>query len=75
VVLGSIDMEVPPAPAGRPRFEITFNVHTDGTLKVEVADTRRDRHESRVLIDIHGRAWRGGPGAGQEQRPAAVPAG
>jgi molecular chaperone DnaK len=57
-VLGSIDMEVPPAPARRPRFEVRFHVRSDGTMKVEVTDTRRDRRE--VLDIVEGRvlAWR-----------------
>jgi molecular chaperone DnaK len=60
VVLGSLDMEVLPAPQGTPRLEIRFEVRADGTLQVEVADARRDRRKplSIDLVETRGLAWR-----------------
>jgi molecular chaperone DnaK (HSP70) len=47
--LGSVPLEVTPAPAGTPKFEVTFDVREDGTMRVEVCDTRRDR---RAVLDV-----------------------
>jgi molecular chaperone DnaK len=49
VVLGNITMEVPPAPKGIPKFEVVFDVQSDGTMKAIVTDTSRERSE---LLDI-----------------------
>ncbi len=45
----TLKMEVPPAPAGIPKFEVQFEVQTDGTMKVIVRDIQRDRTE---ILDI-----------------------
>jgi len=58
VVLGSIEMEVPPAPARKLRFDVQFGVRSDGTLKVEVMDPRRDRREVLDILDGRVLAWR-----------------
>jgi hypothetical protein len=58
VVLGTIDMEVPPAPARKPCFEVRFDVRSDGTLRVEVTDTRRDRQETLDIAETRALAWR-----------------
>jgi molecular chaperone DnaK len=49
VLLGSIDMDVPPGPAGKPKFEVKFKVESDGTMRVSVTDTRLNRCQ---LLDI-----------------------
>jgi molecular chaperone DnaK len=61
VVLGGIDMEVPPAPAGTPKLEVQLEVRSDGTLKVVVTDTRRDRSETLDLFETRILAWRDQP--------------
>jgi molecular chaperone DnaK len=61
VVLGSIDMEVPPAPARQPRFEVQLDVRSDGTLKVKVSDSRRDRQETLEVVGGTVLAWRDRP--------------
>ena len=38
VLLGELEMEVAPAPAGRPCFEVLFEVREDSTGRVEVRD-------------------------------------
>jgi molecular chaperone DnaK len=60
VVLGTIPMEVLPAPARTPRIEVTFAVGADATLRIEVVDTRRDRREvwTTDLAASGGLAWR-----------------
>jgi len=59
VMLGSIDMEVPPAPARTPKFEVVFDVLSDGTMKVIVADTRRKRSETLDIVETRRTlAWR-----------------
>lgn len=45
-VLGNINMEVPPAPKGIPKFEIVFDVRSDATLSVIVSDRFRKRDET-----------------------------
>jgi molecular chaperone DnaK len=49
IVLGSIPMDVPPAPAGTHKFAVEFEVASDGTMKVAVTDTRLNR---RQVLDI-----------------------
>lgn len=49
VALGCIEMEVPPAPARTPKFEVVFEALADGTLHVAVTDTRRDRQAAATL--------------------------
>jgi molecular chaperone DnaK len=59
-VIGGIDMEVPPAPAGAPKFEVIFDVKTDGTMKVLLTDVRRKRPAESIDI-VTERAWRDQP--------------
>ena len=50
VLLGTIDMDVwPLAPKGVPKFEIIFDVRSDGTLTVVVTDKRSNKSKT---IDI-----------------------
>jgi molecular chaperone DnaK len=58
VALGSIDLEVPPAPARTPKFEVVFEARSDGTLHVTVADTRRDRR-AEATLNGYLVAWKG----------------
>ncbi|MEP6831888.1 MAG: Hsp70 family protein [Gemmatimonas sp.] len=51
VSLGSIRMEVPPAPAGQNRYTVRFNVAADGTMTVLVTDPRRNRSEDLTVGD------------------------
>ena len=51
VSLGSIRMEVPPAPAGQNRYGVRFEVAGNGTMTVTVADPRRNRSEPLVIGD------------------------
>jgi molecular chaperone DnaK len=53
VVLGYLDMEVLPAPARTPRIEVTFEARSDGTLRIEVGDMRRERRQP-LTIDLAG---------------------
>jgi molecular chaperone DnaK len=50
VSLGTLVMEVPAAEKGTPRFEVVFDVHEDGTMKVIVHDTGRERIETREIF-------------------------
>jgi molecular chaperone DnaK len=64
VVLGSIDMEVPPAPARVLKFEVQFDVQSDSTMRVEVADVQRDRRETiDIVLNKDVIAWRDQPHA------------
>jgi molecular chaperone DnaK len=58
VVLGGLDMEVPPAPARTPRLEVQLEVQSDGTMKVAVTDTRRDRRATLDIFETRILAWR-----------------
>lgn len=58
VLLGSIEMEVPPAPARTPKFEVVLDVLSDGTMKVTVTDARRDRSASLDVFENKIVAWR-----------------
>jgi molecular chaperone DnaK len=51
VLLGSIDMEVPPAPARTTKFEVVFDVQSDGTMKVIVTDIRRRRQGTLDIVE------------------------
>lgn len=51
VSLGSIRMEVPPAPAGQNRYGVRFEVAANGTMTVTVTDPRRNRSEPLVIGD------------------------
>lgn len=51
VSLGSLRMEVPPAPAGQIRYGVRFEVAADGTMTVTVTDPRRNRSEPLVIGD------------------------
>jgi molecular chaperone DnaK len=51
VSLGSIRMEVPPAPAGQNRYGVRFEVAANGTMTVTVTDPRRNRSEPLVVGD------------------------
>jgi molecular chaperone DnaK len=53
VLLDSIDMEVPPAPARTPRFEVVFDVRKDGTMTVTLTDTRRQRTASKEIMETN----------------------
>ena len=44
--LSSVRMEVPPAPARQFRYDVSFEVQSDGTVRVTVTDPRRRRSES-----------------------------
>ncbi len=57
VVLGNITMEVPPAPKGIPKFEVWFEVESDGTMKVYVQDTSRERSECLNIVETKALAW------------------
>ena len=72
VVLGSIDMEVPPAPARTPKFEVIFDVLSDGTMKVIVTDTRRKRSETLDVVETRGvLAWRDKSQEGEDENNVA----
>ncbi|MBK9711945.1 MAG: Hsp70 family protein [Kouleothrix sp.] len=58
VVLGSVDMEVPAAPARTPKFEIIFDVQSDGTMKAIVNDTRRNRTATLDIVETRTLTWR-----------------
>jgi molecular chaperone DnaK len=59
ISLGQIDMEVPPAPAHTPKFEVVFDVKSDGTMRVIVTDTRRKRPpEILDIMETKALAWR-----------------
>ena len=62
VVLDSIDMDVPPAPAGTFKFEVSFDVKSDGTMTVVVTDVHQKR-TARKEIDETKLTWIG------ERRP------
>jgi len=49
ILLGSISMEVQPAPARTPKFEVIFEVQADGTMKVIVTNTKNRQHK---VLDI-----------------------
>ncbi|MEP6690895.1 MAG: Hsp70 family protein, partial [Gemmatimonadaceae bacterium] len=51
VSLGSIRMEVPPAPAGQNRYGVQFDVEANGTMTVTVTDPRRNRSEPLTIGD------------------------
>lgn len=51
VLLGSIDMEVPPAPARTPKFEVVFDVQADGTMRVIVTDTKSRQHKTLDIVE------------------------
>jgi molecular chaperone DnaK (HSP70) len=47
-LLGQFDLEgIPPAPRGVPQIEITFELNTDGILKVIATD------ESTCVVHLH----------------------
>jgi len=48
VYIETLRMEVPPAAAHVPKFEVQFDVQTDGTMKVIVRDTQRDRTDTNL---------------------------
>jgi molecular chaperone DnaK len=58
VVLGSLDMEVPPARAGEPKLEVVFDVKSDGTMTVLLTDLRRKRAPEMIDIIETDRVWR-----------------
>jgi molecular chaperone DnaK len=70
VVVGSLDMEVPSAKAGEPRFEVVFDVKSDGTMSVLLSDLSRLRAPE-VIDVVTERAWRDASRAA----PAGEPAG
>src|SRR5690348_14725431 len=49
--LGAITMEVPPAPKGKLKFEVSFIVQADGTMKVTVSDIWRNRKETLDIVE------------------------
>jgi molecular chaperone DnaK len=51
VSLGSIQMEVPPAPARQNRYGVRFEVAANGTMTVTVTDPRLNRSEPLVIGD------------------------
>jgi molecular chaperone DnaK len=58
-LLGTLEMEVPAAPKGEPRFEVVFEVHDDATMTVILNDTGRDRSEKREIAGSRRMlAWR-----------------
>jgi molecular chaperone DnaK len=59
VRLGSIDMEVPPAPARTLKFEVELHVESDGTMKVQVADLSRKRVKQLDIVEKAQLAWTG----------------
>jgi molecular chaperone DnaK len=65
VLLGGVEMDVLPAPARTPKFEVRFDAQVDGTLLVEVNDLRSDRKE-KTIIRPGGLAWKD-----QENRPTS----
>jgi molecular chaperone DnaK len=70
VSLGAIDMEVPPAPARTLKFEVEFDVLTDGTMKVAVSDTRRNRTETLDIVENRRiLVWRGQPANEEKNSP------
>ncbi len=51
VVLDTIKMEVPPTPFPKPKYEVVFDVQSDGTMKVIVTDTLRKRQETIDIVE------------------------
>lgn len=62
VVLGNLLMEVPPAPARTPKFEVVFDVLRDGTMQVRVEDVRRKRSKTLDIVETkQSIVWRDKP--------------
>jgi molecular chaperone DnaK len=51
VVLDTIKMEVKPTPFSKPKFEVVFDVQSDGTMKVIVTDTLLRRQETLDIVE------------------------
>ncbi|MEM7578413.1 MAG: Hsp70 family protein [Cyanobacteria bacterium P01_A01_bin.80] len=49
VSLGSLEMNVLPAPKGIPKFDVVLQAQSDGTMYVEVTDTRTGKTEKKDL--------------------------
>jgi molecular chaperone DnaK len=49
IVLGSIEMNILPAPKGIPKFEVVLQVQSDGTMYVEVTDARTGKKECKIV--------------------------
>ncbi len=53
-MLGTFNLsDIPPAPEGEPRVEVSFDIDTDGIVHVSARDTLTDRQQSIVITD-HG---------------------
>jgi molecular chaperone DnaK len=50
VVLGSLNMNVLPAPKGKPKFDVVLAVQDDGTMQVTVTDALTGKTEKKDLI-------------------------
>lgn len=53
VSLGKLEMEVPPELKRIPKLNVVFDVKADGTMKLIVTDTRRNRSETLDIIETH----------------------
>ena len=75
-LLGTLSMEILPAPKGVPKFNVEFDVQSDGTLRVLVTDVRSNQPpKSLDILETSVTVWRDQVSAEEGALPNASPPG